>query len=93
MIVDKLIAAITRTDFVTSTINSSFDSRKTVHSQKTTEPLPVQTSVVESEEKMEISMPLAAATIAALLRHYSSQMEDKKPKQVQKSLPVIPVHA
>lgn len=47
----------------------------------------------EPQEK-DVPPPLAAATLAALLHHYSLQVGDKSSKGVaSKTIPVIPVHA
>jgi HSF-type DNA-binding len=95
MIVDKLIAAITKMDIVAPLLTAAIEPEVVVSTKpKVAEALQYQTPVGEAGEKQEMSMPLAAATIAALLRHYSAQVGEKKqPKEVQKSLPVIPVHA
>ena len=76
MIVDKLIAAITSTEPVAALVKES--PAKPVEPRQT--------------ETKDVSMPLAAATLAALLHHYTSQVSEKKPKDV-KTIPVIPVHA
>jgi hypothetical protein len=97
MIVERLIAAITSTE-----------SLKPLSKENTSKSLQVQSAMTPStsipqtleEEKQDVPMPLAAATLAALLHHYSSQIQaqqqgnkSKQPQNVQKSIPVIPVHA
>lgn len=82
MIVNRLIDAITRTDFVAE-----------VAAAEEGEKVPAKTSdrVPQTPPPEENSLPLAAATLAALLRHYNSHL--KSPKKIEKSIPVIPVHA
>lgn len=99
MIIDRLITAITSTDFLASVISS--DPKKLAGSSKAPpkveEQLPPQPT------------PLAAATFAALLQHYTNQLKESNSrrnggssseaaqssakKQLQKTIPVIPVHA
>lgn len=88
MIVNRLIAAITSTDFLALGMPND---------PKEHQPPPQPT-------------PLAAATFAALLQHYTNQIKESKirksgglssseeaqssaKKQLQKTIPVIPVHA
>jgi heat shock transcription factor 2 len=88
MIVNRLIAAITSTDFLALGMPSD-PKEQQQHPQPT---------------------PLAAATFAALLQHYTNQIKESKSrknggpsssdeaqssakKQLQKTIPVIPVHA
>jgi hypothetical protein len=86
MIVDRLIAAITCTD-----------SLKPPYPPALPIPAPVQVPVpptpTPEEKQQDVPMPLAAATLAALLHHYSSQIQGKKTQSMEKSIPVIPVHA
>ena len=88
MIVNRLIAAITSTDFLA--VGMPNDPKEQQHPPQPT--------------------PLAAATFAALLQHYTNQIKETKirktvgpsssdeaqssaKKQLQKTIPVIPVHA
>jgi heat shock transcription factor 2 len=105
MIVNRLIAAITSTDFVSSvatasikppSVASTSDEDKVVV-EKVVDDVPM----TEGEEE-RAPYPLAAATLAALLKHYSSKLQRgessgaspaSKGGAVTKSIPVIPVHA
>ena len=87
LIVDRLIVAITSTDFQSSLLVAEAEPKK--EATKSSE-----VPATPSEGEKEASLPLAAATLAALLHHYGSQVKGKSPKSVQqKTIPVIPVHA
>lgn len=92
LIVDRLIAAIMHTDIVASKTAVAAVEEE-AHRLEETIP---QTSDDEMEEepskRPENSLPLAAATLAALLHHYSTEVAAKS-HQKHKCLPVIPVHA
>lgn len=102
IIVNRLIAAITSADFMSNMSSSS--SKEGTH-QKSSEDKAIVEDVVAdapqtSEEQEKAPYPLAAATLAALLKHYSSQLQrgessasTNKNGPVAKSIPVIPVHA
>ncbi len=93
LLVNRLIATITSSD----TLKSHLDSVTTEKSDKTTiQSLPKaemeKKQFVTPDQNPEIALPLAAATLTALMTQFSSAMKDKacvKPK----SLPVIPIHA
>lgn len=98
MIVDKLIAAITRTDFgVAPAPKEAMKVAKQGKAVQTEVPAsPTTTTAVMTDFGIADDMPLAAATLAALLHQYNSHMSSGKsvPKNVsEKSIPVIPVHA
>jgi hypothetical protein len=88
LIVDRLIAAITSTDALE---NSSLLAAAIAE----VEPKKVVANKTSEYSALEGTRdrPLTAATLAALLHHYGSQVKGKTPQSVQKSLPVIPVHA
>jgi len=98
MIVERLITAITSTDTLQSSFGDISQAKKVATSGKS---LPPQTVADDDDDdddtkpQQEVHLPLAAATLAALLHHYSAQVQEggKKPKDVQKTIPVIPVHA
>ena len=92
LIVDRLIAAITSTDALENSKLIS-DALSDTEPPKSTAASKVAATAEVSQTPAEGSFPLAAATLAALLRHYSSQVSEKAPKSVQKTIPVIPVHA
>lgn len=98
MIVDKLIAAITRTDFgVAPAPKEAMKVAKQGKAIQTEVPAsPTTTTAVMTDFGIADDMPLAAATLAALLHQYNSHMSSGKSghKNVsEKSIPVIPVHA
>jgi len=87
MIVDRLVAAITSSNFV-----DAMDSKPAA-----VEELPAEVPQSPRNDKPKTTMPLAAATLAALLQQYTHLVEQqgasKSPKNLQKTIPVIPVHA
>lgn len=98
LLVNRLIATITSSD----ALQSHLDSVKVVQVQPEKKEEKSRFGVVHGhghnhghghhEPNAEIALPLAAATLTALMTQFSSAMKDKacvKPK----SLPVIPIHA
>ena len=94
MIVDRLIAAIMKTDIV-SDKRAVAAVEEEVH--RLEEAVPVTEEDYEEEEveakerRPENTLPLAAATLAALLHHYSTEVVAKS-HQKHTRIPVIPVH-
>jgi hypothetical protein len=97
MIVDRLIAAITSTD---SLENASW-SPKAALKEAPVKPTKVvsmklpPSAVPQSppdQQEAGAGLPLAAATLAALLHHYSAQLKGKSPHKMETAIPVIPVH-
>lgn len=102
MIVERLIQSITSPDFEKNLILKAAAAPaveevkfqpKYVVAQKA---VPVEMDA-ESKQR-EVAVPLAAATLAALLQHLCQQAEDKEAKSktntiISKILPVVPVHA
>ncbi|GKY99329.1 Heat shock factor protein 4 [Mayamaea pseudoterrestris] len=96
MIVDRLIAAIMNTDIATNK-KAVAAVEEEVH--KFEEVVPVTEDYEEeneqqfdaSDRRRENSLPLAAATLAALLHHYSTEFAAKS-HQKHTRIPVIPVH-
>jgi HSF-type DNA-binding len=105
MIINRLIAAITSADFISNISSSSSSANNEVSQQQIIEGKAIVQDVVAdapqtSDEEEKAPYPLAAATLAALLKHYSSQLQrgetsasTNKNGPVAKSIPVIPVHA
>lgn len=103
MIVNRLIAAIISTDGFDVAVPSSSTEATTaptvlVPAVVVPPPLPPQVDPKKVATASKVfpedqPLPLAAATLAALLHHYSNQIKDGAPKKSLKSLPVIPVHA
>lgn len=102
LIVDRLVAAIMNSDSLEKTFGaaSSLTTTATPPSELVTsgKALPSQIAPLSMSDdnkdgkitpEVVIGMPLAAATLAALLSHYSSQV---KAQNVQKTIPVIPAH-
>lgn len=101
LIVDRLVAAIMNTGSVEKSIGAAstlsdavantdvVPSGKALPSKISPSPITAE-SEVKTTPDVVIGMPLAAATLAALLSHYSSQV---KAQNLQKPIPVIPVHA
>lgn len=100
LIVNRLIAAITSTDFLASKVPTS-EPKKVAAAGKAPPKM-------EDEPQPQPQQPtaLAAATFAALLQHYTNQIKENNnsrskseaassanKKQLQKTIPVIPVHA
>jgi hypothetical protein len=95
LIVDRLIAAIMSTD---SLVNTSLlaaaiedvDPKKVAAGGKAF----ATPEMSQMGGDPAQAAPFVAATLAALLHHYAgTQVKGKNPKNVQKSIPVIPVHA
>jgi len=96
MIVNRLIAAITSTDFLAD-VNDNSEQKKVAASGKALPQAMVQVEEAQ-EQPQQTTMPLAAATLAALLHHYTTHIKELSgsspgKKQLQKTIPVIPVHA
>lgn len=88
VIVDRLIAAIMSSDALE---NSSIIAAAIQDAElKKVTPAEVSPSTAEGKIK---PFNVAAATLAAMLHHYNSQVKEKHLKSEHKSLPVIPVHA
>ena len=89
MIVERLIKSITSTDFVEScvqqaaTVEDIADSSVVSHTEEAT----------ICDKSVVNAVPLAAATFAALLQHYTTQVQGKNVKNISKTLPIIPAHA
>jgi heat shock transcription factor 2 len=104
MIVNRLIAAITSTDFVAS-VAAAASSKPPAVASSVDDKVVVEKIVDDAPqtegEEDRAPYPLAAATLAALLKHYSSKLQRgestssaaAKGGAVTKSIPVIPVHA
>lgn len=99
MIINRLIAAITSTDSLgAATVSpkaATVEPNKVVFSTGKMLPSDLENNAPAAAEQEEAGLPLAAATLAALLHHYSSQLQGKgkSPSNLQKAIPVIPVHA
>jgi heat shock transcription factor 2 len=108
LIVDRLIQAITSPKQIQEHISAvkCLDKVKTDTGGKALLPSPVPQSPEHSEEEedeeeqdelakhqQKVGLPLAAATLAALLSQYGGELDSKQSNQAHKTLPVIPVHA
>jgi hypothetical protein len=94
MIVDRLIAAIMNTD-IAANKTAVAAVEEEVHKFEEAIPVTEEDCDVEEmkpkERRMETRLPLAAATLAALLHHYSTEFAAKS-HQKHNRIPVIPVH-
>lgn len=100
MIVNRLIAAITSTDFVADVGSTGSKSCATSRNGTNVALENVVVEVPHTEEEEKAPYPLAAVTLTALLKHYTSKLQrgeslaaSSKSVSVAKSIPVIPVHA
>ena len=90
MIVERLIKAITSTDFVEGCVQQAAKvegAENNLVSQTDDMPLP------HSGDAPVNNVPLAAATFAALLQYYTNQVQGKNVKNMSKTIPIIPAHA
>jgi hypothetical protein len=95
MIVDRLIAAITSTDSLENVSWNPVASLKEAPVKPTkvvSIKLPPSAVPQSPPDVQEAQLPLAAATLAALLHHYSAQLKGKSPHNMETTIPVIPVH-
>ena len=95
MLVNRLVAIITSSDAMEKHIDaiSSLSSDQNVVGDKKDE---VEKTPVAAlpDPTSELALPLAAATLSALITQVSSiNMKKKKEEFVHRSLPVIPMHA
>lgn len=82
LLVNRLITTITSSDALKSHIDSVRAEKKEIKEKpKQVVPNP------------DVALPLAAATLTALMTQFSVAMKDKKNTVINKSLPVIPIHA
>jgi len=83
MLVNRLITTITSSDTLKSHIDAVVEEKKTKKERKP--------DVIEKNP--DVALPLAAATLTALMTQFSVAMKDKKNPVLNKSLPVISIHA
>jgi hypothetical protein len=93
MIVDRLIAAVTSADSLEIVTQAAASLKQEAPTKVVTIKLPPSAIPQSPAEQQEATLPLAAATLAALLHHYSAQLKGKTPRSMQQTIPVIPVHA
>mmetsp|Transcript_15655 Transcript_15655/g.20407 ORF Transcript_15655/g.20407 Transcript_15655/m.20407 type:complete len:405 (+) Transcript_15655:136-1350(+) len=89
LLVDRLVKQITSTDFVDQCMHEASKVERGAEPSLVapSDDMPMQTDDYAN------AAPLAAATFAALLRHYTSQVQGKNVKNISKVLPIIPAHA
>jgi hypothetical protein len=92
LLVNRLIATITSSDSLKAHIDSITENNNTavLESQSQKKILPSGPAL---ENNPEVALPLAAATLAALMTQFSAAMKNKSCVANNKSLPVIPIHA
>lgn len=89
-LVDRLVTQITSTDFVAGCVQQAAK----VEGIRNDHNLVVPSSEEPRPEDLAKAAPLAAATFAALLHHYTSQVQGSKGvKSLPKTLPIVPAHA
>jgi heat shock transcription factor 2 len=94
LLVNRLIATITSSGTLKAHIDSITESNagKTTKSEsKSSKQVVHQPPALENLP--EIALPLAAATLTALMTHLSATMKNKPCVASEQSLPVIPIHA
>lgn len=90
MIVNRLIASITSTDWLEKNV-SAITTLSDLPDESKQSPSKVPPSPVLGAKPQHEVFSLAAATVAAFLSHYESNVKDKAVHQ--KALPVVPIHA
>ena len=91
MIVDRLIQSITSPDFEKNVVLKASTTPCTPEEKPPAVPVEM-----DADKQREVAVPLAAATLAALLQHLCKHAQgDEKVhnKAISKILPVVPVHA
>ena len=92
LLVNRLISTITSSDALKSHLDS-LDSTTVEKKEPTPMPKECATQCFSMEQNPDVALPLAAATLTALMTQFSVAMKDKKNPVLNKSLPVIPIHA
>ena len=90
MIVNKLIASITSTHYLEKNVNV-IKTLSDLPDETKQSPSKVPPSPVLGATPQQEVFSLAAATVAAFLSHFDSNVKDKAVHQ--KALPVVPIHA
>lgn len=90
LLVNRLIATITSSDSLKAHLESITESKEKVPGVLKKKTMPTIPSI---ENSPEVALPLAAATLTALMAQMSAAMKDKKTCMANNSLPVIPIHA
>lgn len=92
MLVNRLIATITSSEALKAHLDSITESNeKSVTENQPQKCLTPSGSALENNP--EVALPLAAATLTALMTHLSASIKNKSCVPNGKSLPVIPIHA
>jgi len=93
LLVNRLIATITSSE----ALKVHLDSITKPNATETPEATPPKKHLLPSgtalENNPEVALPLAAATLAALMTQFSATIKNKSCVPNSKSLPVIPIHA
>jgi hypothetical protein len=93
LLVNRLIATITSSDCLKAHLDSISEGKDTVTLETKPQKKVIPTSP-SIEKNPEVALPLAAATLAALMTQFSATMKNNKSCVANsKSLPVIPIHA
>ena len=92
MLVNRLIATITSSEALKAHLDSITESNeKSVAESQPSKHMTPSGSALENNP--EVALPLAAATLTALMTHLSANIKSKSCVPNGKSLPVIPIHA
>lgn len=93
LLVNRLISTITSSDALRSHLDSldSVVAEKIVAEKKETKESTKR--CIPIEHNPDMALPLAAATLTALMTQFSVAMKDKKNPVLTKSPPLIPIHA
>jgi len=100
LLVNRLIATITSSealkahlDSISEGSSSDTNTTATVATETKLQNQTILPSGPAIENNPEVALPLAAATLAALMTQFSAAMKNKSCVASSKSLPVIPIHA
>mmetsp|Transcript_14405 Transcript_14405/g.20072 ORF Transcript_14405/g.20072 Transcript_14405/m.20072 type:complete len:451 (-) Transcript_14405:360-1712(-) len=105
MIIERLVNSITSSESMSKNLEAAsalseaakIDASnviETAEQEATTSAAVMQVPKESQQQQVAAAMPLAAATLAAMLSQYGSHAKDGKIVGIQtKSLPIIPIHA
>jgi len=105
MIIERLVNSITSSESMSKNLEAAsalseaakIDASnviETVEQEATTSAAVLEVPKESQQQQVAAAMPLAAATLAAMLSQYGSHAKDGKIVGIQtKSLPIIPIHA
>lgn len=92
LLVNRLIATITSSDALKAHLDAITESNESAAPESKPQKQ-IMPSSPALENNPEVALPLAAATLAALMTQFSATIKNKSCVPNSKSLPVIPIHA